>query len=72
MMHVRKTLTSLYALDKGKSYAELRGKTRIPVAEDNGRYSTVGLKPNRGWTGITESWPSKLSGLNKETIIKLK
>jgi hypothetical protein len=72
MMHVRKTLTSLYALDKGKSYAELRGKTRIPVAEDNGRYSTVGLKPNRGWTGITESWPSKLSGLDKETIIKLK
>jgi hypothetical protein len=72
MMHVRKTLTSLYALDKGKSYAELRGKTRIPVAEDNGRYTTVGLKPNRGWTGITESWPSKLSGLDKERIIYLK
>jgi hypothetical protein len=71
MTHVRKTLTSLYALDKGKSYAELRGKTRIPVAEDNGRYTTVGLKPNRGWTGITESWPSKLSGLDKERIIKL-
>ena len=58
MTHVKKTLTSLYALDKGKSYAEIRGKTRIPVAEDNGKYTTVGLKPNRGWTGITESWPN--------------
>ena len=71
MTHVKKTLTSLYALDKGKSYAEIRGKTRIPVAEDDGKYTTVGLKPNRGCKGITESWPNKLSGVDKDTIIKL-
>jgi len=71
MTHVKKTLTSLYALEKGKSYAEIWGKTRIPVAEDNGKYTTVGLKPNRGWTGITESWPSTLSIVDKATIIKL-
>jgi hypothetical protein len=71
MTHVKKTLTSLYALDKGKSSAEVLGKTRIPVAEDDGKYTTVGLKPNRGRTGITESWPKKLSRVDRDTIIKL-
>ena len=71
MTHVKKTLTSLYALDKGKSSAEVRGKTRIPVAEDDGKYTMVGLKPNRGHTGITESWPKKLSRVDRDTIIKL-
>ena len=59
MTHVKKTIASLYAFDKGKSSSEVRGKTRITVAEDNGKYTTVGLKPNRGSTGITECWPKK-------------
>jgi hypothetical protein len=71
MTHVKKTLTSLDALDKGKRCAEIRGKARIPVAEDDGKYTTVGLKPNRGSTGITEFWPKKLGRGDKDTIIKL-
>lgn len=71
MTHVKKTIASLYALDKGKSSSEVRGKTRITVAEDDGKYATVGLKPNRGSTGITECWPKKLSKLDRDRIIKL-
>jgi hypothetical protein len=71
MTHVRKTLTSLDALDKVKNKAESRGKRRIPVAEDDGKYTTVGLKPNRGSTGISESWPNKLRKVDKDTIKKL-
>ena len=71
MTHVKKMLTSLYALDKGKSTAEIQGKTQIPVAEDDGKYTTIGLKPNRCSTGITESWPTNLSRVNKDQIIKL-
>jgi hypothetical protein len=33
--------------------------------------TTVGLKPNRGHTGITESWPNKLSNADKCKIVKL-
>ena len=71
MTHVLKTITSLYALDKGKSAPEKRGNTRIPVAEDDGQYTTVGLKPSRGHTGITESWPKKLDKDDQDAIIKL-
>jgi negative regulator of replication initiation len=41
---VKKTIASLYALDDAKRAAEVRGKTRITVAEDKGKYATVGLK----------------------------
>jgi hypothetical protein len=71
MTHVNKTLTCLHAVDKAKRSTETRGKARIPVAEDHGKYTTVGLKPNRGHAGITESWPSKLSDLEKYEIVKL-
>ena len=61
MTHVKKTVASLYALDAAKCAAEVRGKTRITVAEDDGKYATVGLKANRGSTGVSEIWPQKLS-----------
>jgi hypothetical protein len=51
---VNTTLTSLYALDKAKATAETRGKTRIALAEDDGKYATIGLKPNRDCSGIRE------------------
>jgi hypothetical protein len=47
------------------------GKTRVTVAEDDGKYITVGLKPNRGRKGISESWPKKLSNVDKKKICKL-
>ena len=62
---------ALYALDKGKSAAEVRGKSRITVAEDDGKYATVGLKPNRGSTGVTDFWPKKLAETERDTIRKL-
>jgi hypothetical protein len=71
MTHVQKTLTALDALDKAKNKAESRGKTRIPVAEGDGKYTTVGLKPHRGSTGITESWPNKLGEIDKNRIKKI-
>jgi hypothetical protein len=71
MTKVKKTLRALYALDRGKKCAEVRGKRRIPVAEDYGRYTTVGLKPNRFQKGVCDSWPAGLSDANKEEIIKL-
>jgi hypothetical protein len=71
MTHVSKTLTSLHAVDNAKGFAKTRGKRRIPVAEDHGKYTTVGLKPNRGHAGITESWPNKLSQEDKNEIVKL-
>ena len=55
MTHVQKTLTLLDALDKAKNKAETQGKTQIPVAEGDGKYTTVGLKPHQDSTGITES-----------------
>ncbi len=71
MTHVKKTIASLYALEKGKRTPELRGKTRITVAEDNGKYATVGLKPNRGCTGVSEIWPKMLSTIDRDAIRKL-
>jgi hypothetical protein len=68
MTHVKETITSLYALERGKNSAEVRGKTRITVAEDDGRYTTVGLKPNRGSTGVSEIWPKNLSNAHRESI----
>ncbi len=52
LTHVNKSLRSLYALDDSQTKAEVRGKTRVTVAEDDGKYITVGLKPNRGKRGI--------------------
>ncbi|KAI2498078.1 hypothetical protein MHU86_16388 [Fragilaria crotonensis] len=52
LTHVHETLRSLYALD-GSQKAEVRGKARVTVAEDDGKYITVGLKPNRGRKGIS-------------------
>jgi hypothetical protein len=71
MTHVQKTLRALDALDKANNEAENRGKKRIPVAEGGGKYTTVGLKPNRGSTGITESWPHKLGEEHKNGIKKI-
>ena len=64
-------LTALDALDRAKNIAESRGKTQIPVAEDNGKYTTVGLKPNQGSTGLTELWPNKLGEVDKNRIKNL-
>ena len=71
MTHVKKTVASLYALDDAKRAAEVRGKTRITVAEDDGKYATVGLKANRGSTGVSEIWPQKFTISNRDTIRKL-
>ena len=71
MTHVKKTVASLYALDAAKRAAEVRGKTRITVAEDDGKYATVGLKANRGSTGVSEIWPQKLSLGDRNSIRKL-
>ena len=64
-------VSSLHVLENSTTASEVRGKKRIPVAEDDTKYVTVGLKPNRGSTGITESWPRKLSEVNRGNIIKL-
>ena len=71
LTNVNNTLAALYALEKGKKSAETRGKKRIPVAEDNGKYITIGLKPARGRAGILESWPTNLSNDERNTITKL-
>ena len=71
LTHVHKTLRSLKALEDSKTKAEVRGKARVTVAEDDGKYATVGLKPNRGSKGISESWPKKLSNMDKQTICEL-
>jgi hypothetical protein len=61
-------VASLYALDDATCAAEVRGKTRITVADDNGKYATVGLKPNRGSAGVSEIWPKKLSIGDRNSI----
>ena len=71
LTHVQKTLRSLHALENSKTKAEVRGKRRVTVAEDDGKYITVGLKANRGEKGISESWPKKLSNVDKQTICNL-
>ena len=71
LTHVKKTIASLYALEDAQPRAEIQGKTRIPVAEDDGKYTTVGLKPNRGCKGITECWPKKLNYSDRRRICKL-
>jgi negative regulator of replication initiation len=50
--HVHKTLSSLHALNLANAKTEVRGKKRIAVAEDNGKYTIVGLKANKGSKGI--------------------
>jgi hypothetical protein len=69
--HVHKTLSSLHALDRANAKTEVHRKKRIAVAEDNGKYTTVGLKANRGSKGIRESWPKTFSKYDKKEIIKL-
>jgi hypothetical protein len=49
--HVHKTLSSLHAFDLAIAKTEVR-KKGIAVAEDDGKYTTVGLKANRGSKGI--------------------
>ena len=71
LTHVNKTLRSLYALDGSRTKSEVRGKKRVTVAEDDGKYITVGLKPNRGSKGISELWPTKLSDVDKQKICNL-
>jgi hypothetical protein len=69
--HVHNTLSSLHALDGANAKTEVRGKKRIAVTEDNGKYTTVGSKANRASTGIQESWPITFSKDDKKEIIKL-
>jgi hypothetical protein len=68
LTRVNRTIEALYALEDAQTKAGVRGIKRIPVAEDDGKYTTVGLKPNRGSTGVTESWPKRLSEWNKTQI----
>jgi hypothetical protein len=68
---VNETLMALYALEDTQTVPQLRGKTRIPVPEDDGKYVTVGLKPNRNSTGITDSWPKTLSEHHRKRICRL-
>jgi hypothetical protein len=69
--HVHHTLATLAAVNRAKHSAKTRGKARIPVAEGKGKYTTVGLKPNRGRTGITKSWPDKLSETDRCNVVSL-
>jgi hypothetical protein len=70
--HVHKTLSSLHALNHANAQTEVHGKERIAVTEDDGKYTTVGLKANRGSNDIQESWPKTLSKKDdKKEIIKL-
>jgi hypothetical protein len=71
LRQVKKTVMSLRALEDLQYKAEIRGKKRIAVAEDNGKYITVGLKPNRSHKGITESWPKKITDDVRKEITKL-
>ena len=71
MTRVNNALAALYALDQAKTTSEKRGKTRIPCAENNGKYATVGLKPARSRPGIVESWPRRLGGDKKQIIRNL-
>ena len=64
-------VSSLHALENSTTASEVRGKNRIPVAEDDAKYVTVGLKPNRGLIGITETWPRKLSQVVRGNVRKL-
>jgi hypothetical protein len=50
---VNATMEALYALEDAQTKAEVRGMKWVPVAEDDGKYTTVGLKPNRGSTSIS-------------------
>jgi hypothetical protein len=68
LTRVNQTIEALYALEDAESKAEVRGIKRVPVAEDNGKYTTVGIKPNRGSPGIIESWPKTLSEWSKTQI----
>jgi hypothetical protein len=68
---VNLTVKALYNLEDSQTKAEVRGMKRIPVAEDDGKYTTVGLRPNRGSTGITESWPKTLDEWSKSRIREL-
>ena len=70
LTHVKKTQMLLYALEDAQPRAEVQGKTRIPVAEDDGRYTGVGLKPNRSSKGITQCWPKKLNENDRRRICK--
>jgi hypothetical protein len=67
MSNVHKTLSALKRLDDAKTTSEKRGKTQIPCAENDGKYVTVGLKPNQGKPDILESWPNKLSNFDKKS-----
>ena len=69
--HVKKTLGSLHALHTATAGTETQGKLQIVVAEDGGKYATVGLKPSRGSTGIRESWPRNFAQGDKKEVIKL-
>ena len=67
MTHVKK-IASLYALDDAKRAAEVHGKIQITVAEDNGKYATVGLKPNQGSVGVSQIWRQKLTIADRNSI----
>ena len=72
LAHVKETLMTLYALlENTQTRAEVRGKKRIPVPEDDGKYTTVGLKPNRGSSGRADSWPKKLHESDRRKVCKL-
>jgi hypothetical protein len=58
-------------VNKAKNSAETRERARIPVTEGKGKFTTIGLKPNRGLTGIKESWPDKLSETNQCNVVNL-
>ena len=45
---------------QGEKGSRSERKSRITLAEDNGKYTTISLKANRGSTGVAEFWPKKL------------
>jgi hypothetical protein len=56
LSRVNKTLQFICSLNNAKGFSETRGKKRITVPEgENSNYVTVGLKQNRGGTGILDS-----------------
>jgi hypothetical protein len=71
LTNASRTVTSLDALHDATARGEKMGKKRIPVAEENDKYFTVGLKPNRNSKGIDESWPKDVAEEDREEMVHL-
>ena len=69
MTNVKQKIATLHALDYNvKNKPEVLGKTKIPVADNNGKYAMVDLKPNRSSIGVSKILPKKLNSVARDWI----